>query len=596
MRRWPRGIALVSVFMMMVVLAMMVVALMIAVRGEVFASHAHYARTSALYVAEAGLAESLAFLEDDKAWPGVVNQEVPEVRGYWSVTFRDSGPFGPGDSVNNLAGTTAKDSHRGAATVPPGTALLVVKGQVPGGRREVEALVSKGGFIRLDTPILASGHIRLRGEVSVDGVKSLKDSTPVDVTIHSNLAGSEAGAVSWSGDPSDSCYVGGKVTASSESSSAIQMSGATITQGMQAGMGSRSFPPVNVEEQIQEKSDATPPTVNSTGPTILEEGDYYHAGDLVVEAGEVHLKGANLYVNGNLEISGSITGSGSIFTKGKTVFMGDSSVDATSDNVAVFSRGSIELSGFDSDAYLDSVGSADPQFAALRNYLEQALNELQTTFKNHDPDDLTGEGETVKEHADRVRRTIGQTGASLSSGWSQIPTMDILGQMIHKLESQPESEARDRVVERLKDYERFFEQDGVGTEAASRAILERWERGQKVSGILDSAMDVDDPKWISVVSPILYDFNTDSLGSSAFTGVLYTNGYFSSVNNIKVTGAVLVNDDGSQPSGTVNGETIDPGDLFFDNGSRVSFVEDFFDDGELFSALGTLGVGTWMGR
>ncbi|GMU51598.1 MAG: hypothetical protein AMXMBFR33_07440 [Candidatus Xenobia bacterium] len=63
-----------------------------------------------------------------------------------------------------------------------------------------------------------------------------------------------------------------------------------------------------------------------------------------------------------------------------------------------------------------------------------------------------------------------------------------------------------------------------------------------------------------------------------------------------ILGAVLAQGDASLPSTTVSGVTVKPGDLYLGNGTWVTFVEDFFDDGASNFAGTTLSVATWLGR
>lgn len=89
-----RGIALIIVLLMTSLLLMMVMALYLSSRGGLFASMTQQRNLSALYVAEAGLADAMDALEASNfaLTTGVLTGSLPGVNGTWQVEFRDSAP------------------------------------------------------------------------------------------------------------------------------------------------------------------------------------------------------------------------------------------------------------------------------------------------------------------------------------------------------------------------------------------------------------------------------------------------------------------------------------------------------------------------
>jgi hypothetical protein len=95
---------------------------------------------------------------------------------------------------------------------------------------------------------------------------------------------------------------------------------------------------------------------------------------------------------------------------------------------------------------------------------------------------------------------------------------------------------------------------------------------------------------------LVKEVDYDKIGYSTFQGLIYTNGAFYSGNEINVIGAVIVNSDGTQPPIDIGGVTLEPGDLFLDKGTNVTFVEELFDDSGNSGTTGPPAVVLWMGR
>lgn len=600
MRRSRRGIALVTVLLFSALVATMVYALLMSVRAEAFASQRHYQRTAAQYAAEAGVAEALARLELDPAWTGVDEAPLPAVRGSYTVRFRSSGPFGPLDSVNNLLGDAPVESYRGPATVPAGTILLIVRGRAYSTERVLETVVARSGNLQLETPLLTTGRILMQGDIDVSGVSRLDSREAFDIVVQSNTEEGPV-AVRWTGDPGQACLVRGTVASVLESGSSLQMTGAEVTGGLQPGAVARPFPPLDVQRDLERNEGAPAPVITASGTTRLAPGDYYHSGDLTVPDGDLILDGANLYVGGTLTVNGSVKGHGSVFTGGAAKLRGDSSIASISDRVALFAHGSVELEGLDAHQYLEAVSAGDSGLQTLLAHLEASMDRMDHLLQE-EPRRLVNGGD-LKVEVDNVRRSLGQAD---STGWPPgNPQNNLLGRLATHLEGKPATPGRDRVLAWVRETRKVFQADsdstygGTADGDANSAPVRLFMDANlaDTTGLMDHVLDSGSVPAMVQLAPYLRDaVRYDELGSSSFQGLVYTNGYLAAVNHLRVVGAVLVKDDGSQENGAFRGVDLEPGDLYLANGARVLFVQEMLQDDRLFGGVGSLGVRTWTSR
>ena len=121
-----RGVALITVLIMTSVLSMMLIALYVSARNGILAATVKSRRVAAQYVADAGLVETMEALKAG-SYSMTSGQLTGSLSsgGTYSVEFKDSPPFGPFDSVNNINNTLgAAESHHGPQSVPPEAALI----------------------------------------------------------------------------------------------------------------------------------------------------------------------------------------------------------------------------------------------------------------------------------------------------------------------------------------------------------------------------------------------------------------------------------------------------------------------------------------
>lgn len=89
-----------------------------------------------------------------------------------------------------------------------------------------------------------------------------------------------------------------------------------------------------------------------------------------------------------------------------------------------------------------------------------------------------------------------------------------------------------------------------------------------------------------------------SSGKASFVGLLYTNGYVYAEQKVSVAGAVFVRDDGSQTTEDASNEGfgMKPGDLGLKNGARLVYVQEFFENNNIYQHMYGLGVKSWLER
>ncbi|GMU52936.1 MAG: hypothetical protein AMXMBFR33_20820 [Candidatus Xenobia bacterium] len=593
--------ALISVLTLTSILLMMVISLYLSARGGLFSSMNHQRRTQSLYTAEAGLADTMEALEAANFnLPGPLSGTLPS-GGTWDVQFAAGPPYTDLDSVNNLTNPNGwAESYRGPATVPPSSALIIVRARAGGIERVLEAVITRGGGpINLTNAIQTSGALVMEGNVKIDGVKALNDATPVPGSVHSNA--SSGTAVKW--DPmAGSALITGMVSSVASGASAIDLAGYTPQGGTQDGKAPAPFPNINIAGTVSSKSAAPSPALNPMGTSALGGGDFYNSGDVVLN-GDLKLDGTNLYIDGNLTVNGSITGTGSVYVSGETALKGDSQI-AGNDNIALYSRGNVSLTGFDGNLFLNSLASSDPTFATNWAQAQGTIMDMQATMASAAANtDMVGAG-ALKNDLDSQRRTLGYpSGSGLWKGYNN----DLMGRLATTIQAQPPSSARDFLSKKflgLKDvYVNWGPENGVNpaTITAAQVVTEwqsgAWQTGSNAYiGIFDAAIDggydLIMPELVNLTNQIDYD----KLGTSYFQGMIYTNGYVYAAHEVNVLGAVLTQGDSSLPSATINGKTVKPGDIYLANGTRVTYVESLFTN-PIGSAAGpTVAVETWIGR
>lgn len=571
------------------VLIMLVGAFLSITYNQNLQSRLVYDQTQALYLAETAIVDAISELEVDPSWnAGFQNKRVPGVDGSYSIRFNTSGaPYSKDESVNNLDGTQP-DNYRGPGFVPTGTVSLVARAQVGPHVREVEALVRLGGgLFPVDMGMLTTGNISLSGNVTVDGVAGAADPTPVNASIHSNQGGAGTDLISWDGTGTAS--ITGKVSVVGSTAGAINLPGATIGQGQQLGASARPVPRVNIQAKISARSGSPTAVISGSGSTTLNNGDFYRNSSTTV-AGDLVLNGTRLYVNGDLTVNGAIKGNGSLYVSGQTRLQGDTRISSSSpDKVAIFSRGSVVLSGFDGTAYMDTLAASNPSLASHWSATKTALADLQAELAVPSP--VLGSGSQL----DLIKAELGGYMGATPSVARPGHNIDNPGALLADLSALPNTPAKAGIVAKLTELRDVFEAqlNGSPEEIAAAAAM---AQNRVIRGAIDGVIDQSATAALPMATAYVNSIDYNRLGSSSFQGLVYTQGAFVAQNEVDVRGAVVVDDDGSQPPLTLGAKTYKAGSLNLLNGTRLTYVQDFFQSNGQGSGPQGVKVILWMGR
>ena len=525
---------------------------------------------------------------------------MPNGKGEYSIVFDDDDNLEAHESVNNLAGNSAVDGPRGAGTVPPHTVDLVVLGQVNGTERRLEVLLHRGSVLTAASPLVTSGKIYLKGDVYVDGIKSITDTTQVTAGIHSNSVANQSDLILWESIAGDEAIISGDVTVQSSHGSSINMDGGagTYTSGGEStGQSPQTIPSVNVANTVAANS-SHPDFIPNSGSNTLTSGEYSYSGGVI--HGDLVLDDSTLYVEGDLRVNGSISGKGSIYVNGETIFEGDTNIVTEEDRgLAILSSGNVTLKGFNGTQYLEDLAIADPDnFGVYFDDAKLALNQIQITINGEDLRDWTVTG-NLKANMDSARRTLGQDHGVPYQGTEN----NTLGEMANYLDLHRAGEpSAEFLSAKLRTMRRFFDgradaNTSIG-EATAQEILADFEAGTfQRSGVFDVLLDlphlVADPEAISSFATAL---SYDRLGTSVFQGSLYSNGYIYAENEVEVIGGIFAEKNENSPTGFTNigNVSLEPGDVYLTNGSSVIYNEEFMQGNS--GGNGPLTVQTWLGR
>lgn len=624
-----RGFFLISTLWLAVVLLMLVVVLVSRVRGQLVASREHQDEIAALCAAETGIVDAILQLESDQTWVQgfPTGKALPSGTGTYTVEFfSGSGQPGPQHSVNNLRGLGMTATYRG--DIPAGTALLVVTGRAGAAERRLEAIVGGGGALVTDSPLLSSGRIQLQGELRVDGIESLQKMTATDAGIHSNSTGNGT-KISWSKlDASDKAVVSGKVSTSGTAGDAIVFNpnmGPDVSVGsFQTGAAQKPLPfQVDITQTVDRHASSPGPAIPATGTLTAPAGDHHYSGNQTINGDLVLEDGACLYVDGNLTVNGSIKGNGSVFVKGQTSLYGDVSVVADdSKKVALFSHGSVKLSGFDGTAALEQMAAADPpnpatppgaEFGELYAEFKIGMDGMSAMMRDNPPDQWRGNGNPLSMAFDLFRVRVAED-RPWSRGYLPTTALGTAGKMRDRMPPGPTGDFLRKKLDSID----LFCHSGNYAQGDENALVSPTTYEEQVQqwlttgslrpdqgGILDSITTQDhaaysDANHLAVLAQVrnmVDSYSFDRAGSAFFQGLVYTNGSVYANNDITVLGVCIAMQDGTQGPVTFNGVTLQPGDVYLGNNCRLTYVKDMFSSGlTSLSNAGIVGVITWIRR
>lgn len=580
-------------------------------RQQLFFSRAGLDQNRALYAAESGVYTAMAELERNNGWvAGFSSVATPDNQATYTVRFNSS------ESINNLAGASAVSSYRGANTVPPHGALLVVEGQAGLSRQVVEVLVVPGISPLQSSAVSASGQITLGGDVAIDGIRSLSDLTAVPANLHSNkeLVGrqiSSTGILSVSGNVTSS--------GASPTATAIQLSGSVAVGSQASQVPAKRFPHVNIDALVSDQVGSPGPTIPAVpGPVSLSGGNNYYAGDVVIQ-GDLELKSnAKMFVAGNLTVNGSVRGTGTLVVKGQTSLYGDAEVSpSSSEYISVLSKGHVVLQGFQGQSYMNGLtGAAADQWADLQFGLGKISNYLQTN-SGLAPAALITQMQADDALLDSYQRIIG-TGsgawAGLTPAYNTVAGRASSGGTAMALKAAvgtggPTS-APTFLANRFQRLDDMFRicwegRGGVAGRYTADTLLGNygiWDPAVdgglfdsvQSFGTLGTAARVQSLRDIEQMV-VQYDFNR--LGAANFKGLVYTSGAFVAKSDVVVMGAVIVNGDSSVGPLTIGAATYQPGDFVTTDTSHFTYVDDIFKNGvQNLAGGGALDVKRWVNR
>jgi len=601
--------ALITTLMMSVILLMMVISLVKAVTTQSYQTRGYHDSVAALYVAEAGLADVMSRLELDGDWRDGFNGESMHGRpgNYWVRFHTGVGPAPDDASVNNIAGAAARIGPRGRV-VPRGSALIVVTARVGSTQRQLEAIVNSSGVINVEYPMMTSGSIQVDGATTIDGIRSLSGFERVAAGVHSNARGGPGPSIKWEPGPA----VRGVVPKASITGKVSSVDSRPIGVGIDFGSDStlydvgaferdaanRQFPRMgDIARQVDLHASDPAPVIEVAGTTTLATGNYYKDGDLTVN-GDLVLDGGELFVEGDLTINGGISGQGAIWASGKVTFKGDSTL-RSSEKAAVMSKKGVNLLGFDGGEYMEAFADSDPEVRLLWDATKDALGNITTMLENEEPATILGETGLLDQQAWKL-------GSHPDNPEAPIPVVnpedvlvggDYLGKLEAKLAAQSEGPSRDFMMRKLAGYRDFF---SANTEPDATVAAQFVNRPRVFPGAFDAIVDSGAAGALGPLTVQVSSVGYDKAGSSYFQGVIYTNGHFFASNSVTTIGAIMVDGqgrDGEEPNPLDPTETFKPGQLVMRRGANMTFVEEFFEEGE--NALrirGPVQVRTWVTR
>lgn len=613
-----RAIALVIVLWTSVILMMLVVSLYVSLRGETFFSQHSRDQVSALYVAEAGVAEACEILGSNPTWTGVTNKAVVGLDsahttvGKYSVHFHSGpGPYLPNESSNNLNNALAAGpSYRGPSSVPANSALLVVEAQVGLVHRTVEVLVSRGVAVPDGLALFGSESIQLRGNVAIKGVTSLTNATTVDTVTHSNKGDGDASNLSLSWEKNygtEQAVFGGNVTTASAltsvSASLTSGFGASISGGPVTQTSAKSAPDLDILGTIAAKSSATPFSNSHATSQTLTVGDYHVTGDLVIN-GDLVLDKANLYVDGNVTVNGGITGGGSIYVAGKTQFKGESQILGGTTGTSVLSHDSIELIGFDGNTFLDNTATfplgspVQTRWQAVKDALVGLDSKISVNLSSTpgNPAELvpgTGNQRAAMSNVSILGKSlVGAQPADYPANGGNGD--DALRRLALDLSAHPGPtsaflQKKLNAAAPLFDLIRTDDGSNSSTAGSAGNILLGALTGPTKQGLFAAAIYGNgaaatpalplsplkgDQVAASIAGELGATLDISKIGNSSFQGLLYTHGAIYAGHEVDVLGTVVAKGRPGIPDLVTNGKTLKAGSVFADNGCQITYVQE----------------------
>lgn len=588
--RKPRAAALLAVVLAALVLAVMLKALVSLAQNRAFISQGYHQRATLHYVFEAAVNDALAQLEQDPTWnEGFENKQLADVGGFYDITFNTTRlNVAAAESVNNLTSFAPAEGPRGVATVPRLSAELVVRARTARSQRSARVVVGRTAFDVPPYAVTASGSIKLQGQVEVQGLESLKSSEEIPAGLHSNKSETGSEIISWQQkDPDDKASIAGTVSVVASSRNSIDFGGDPSlydVDNFSYNTPAKQTPRLDITAEVRANLGHPVPDASGVGITRLGWGRHSSPGSLNIQ-GDLDLRGATLYVDGDLTVNGSIRGDGAIYVSGETHFKGDSQVRANNQSgVALFSAGSVHLVGFDGNELLAEVARTDPDLAQQLGHLDTVMRELHQRADLPVEELLSG-GKTAAE-VEALRVSLSEASGTPFPGTPN----NILGGLRGKLQRLPQGSTKDFLLDRVQEGQKFFARNL----SPAKYVIKSWNKGQNPQGFFRAALRHNSPQALRSAISQLKLLGFDRPGNSFFQGLLYTNGYIYATNEVTIVGATWAQDKGTQAPAVLDGTELHAGDVFLGDGVRLTLVEDYLATAGGEGAALPLGIKCWL--
>lgn len=441
--------------------------------------------------------------------------------------------------------------------------------------------------VSVSDALTATGAIRLGGSVAVDGRKSLVDATARPANLHHNSEETGLVGVLYNGgsNPWEQISVTGEVTSSSADASddVIVFNTPHSVPDARSGVPLKELPRPNIEAMLDEHSGLGATPIPTTPGIWSLSGDNYYDGDVTFN-GDLDLRdGARVYVRGNLTINGSVRGNGTVVVGGRSEFFGDSSVSAQqSDYVALLSRGSVTLKGFEGESYIRSLAASNAEAAQRWDDLRYGLDGLMRSLETLDgepAEDFQQNLTLIDRQVDYYQSFVGNHpyGRIYGEGAGLGPVI-VDGRprsysnaryFAEMLDGPPMSTER-FLGQRFQSLDDWFRQAHLGrdgTQASRYAGADLFDHYREWNPALDGGMfdslqsvrqeGVTDPATGVSLPPFpftdlrktifldgmaaIQGFDYDRLGNANFKGLIYTSGAFVGRDDVTVLGTVIVN-------------------------------------------------------
>lgn len=561
------------VLVMGIVLFAMLQAVTVLAHRQSFASRGYANHVATHYAIQSGIAEVLDRLEQEPGWRGQYRNRALPQGGTYSVSFAAEGARPDAEqSVNNLQNDGPALGPDGTASIPPYSVYLRVSASAAGGGEQAAAVLASKQYLGTRPHALtSSGRILLQGAVSVAGIQSLLDPTPIEAGLHSNMAERTNDVIRWV-SRGERATISGRVSVCSPQAGAINLGSDPSlyeVKDIRTDEAPAPLPSDDILGTIAQGRSWPAPAVNVLGITSLPRGQYYSSSSLRLN-GDLYLNNCTLCVEGDLSVNGCIRGNGAVYVGGKTTFRGDSRVFTYNpEGVALFSHGSVYLTGFDATEYLRALALVDPVAAPWVELLEKNLARLRRVGEKNPASRFVGpsaDPELNWEFND-ARDAVG------GGNDGRRPDGQQASRVKQRLELRQKDSVRDLLIRKLDLIANLCGEPTSPGRDDDLFVCRQWKAGNEEQvGVLEGALKTNNVEVAAQATAVLMRYSY--LGSSYFQGIIYSNGFLRADNEVGILGAVWLEDDGTQPPETVDGVTLQPGDAFLGNRCQLVFNKD----------------------